>query len=146
MADADAELVAAWRYPDEHAFHDPGADADGRAALLDPDARGDAFWAVDSGSAGLVGYYSFARDHGDLEINLGLRPDLTGHGLGAAFLAAGLDFARDHFAPTRFVVWVATFDARAITVSERAGFRHGRVRTRAARGTEWEFLEMTRPA
>ena len=82
----------------------------------------------------------------DLEIGLGLRPDLTGRGLGAAFLAAGLDFARERFAPDRFTLAVATFNERAITVYKRAGFARGRVYMHWTNGAEWEFLEMSSPA
>ena len=58
----------------------------------------------------------------------------------------GLDFARAHFAPERFVLAVATFNERAITVYERAGFARDRVYMHWTNGAEWEFLEMSRQA
>jgi ribosomal-protein-alanine N-acetyltransferase len=115
--------------------------------LLEPTLRGDAYWAVKDDSDELVGHFSFKpREARTLEIGLGLRPDLTGRGLGGPFLAAGLEFAHEQFSPERFVLSVATFNERAITVYERAGFAHVRVYMHSTGGGEWEFLEMSRPA
>jgi [ribosomal protein S18]-alanine N-acetyltransferase len=77
---------------------------------------------------------------------LGLRPDRTGQGLGGRFLEAGLAYGRAHFEPKHFVLAVATFNRRAITVYERAGFTAVRVYMHSTNGGEWEFVEMRRPA
>jgi ribosomal-protein-alanine N-acetyltransferase len=115
--------------------------------LLEPSRRGEAYWAVKDDAGELVGHFSFKpKDERTVEIGLGMRPDLTGRGLGATFLAAGLDFARVQFAPERFVLAVATFNERAIKVYERAGFAPVRAYMHATAGREWEFLEMARPA
>ena len=87
-------------------------------------------------ASGLAGFVCFgaeaqvsgARDAGlyvadALDIGLGLRPDLTGHGLGDAFVAACLDHARRTRHPRSLRLAVAEFNQRAIRVYERAGFR-----------------------
>jgi ribosomal-protein-alanine N-acetyltransferase len=86
------------------------------------------------------------REAGTLQIGLGLHPERTGQGLGGAFLEAGLDFARSRFQPAQFVLSVATFNRRAITVYERAGFTAVRVFMHSTNGGDWEFVEMRRPA
>jgi len=146
MTQEEAEAVAAWHYPEPYAFYDWTADADDLRELLDPELRGEAYWAARDEADALVGYFSFKPKDDAVEIGLGLRPDLTGQGLGAAFLAAGLDFARGRFSPERFTLAVATFNERAIKVYERAGFVRDRVYMHSTNGAEWEFLEMSRPA
>jgi [ribosomal protein S18]-alanine N-acetyltransferase len=95
----------------------------------------------------LVGHFSFKpKDERTIEIGLGLRPDLTGRGLGGSFLVAGIDFARERFGPETFVLSVATFNERAIKVYERAGFAPVRVYMHRTADREWEFLEMSRSA
>ena len=85
---------------------------------------------------GLAGFVCFgaeaqisgARDAGlygadALDIGLGLRPDLTGHGLGDAFVAACVGHARRTRHPAALRLAVAEFNQRASRVYERAGFR-----------------------
>src|SRR5262245_2014090 len=146
LSQEDAEAIAAWHYPGPYSFYDWTADADDLRELLEPARRGEAYWAVRNDADALVGYFSFKPKEEVVEIGLGLRPDLTGRGLGASFLAAGLEFAREEFAPERFVLAVATFNERAITVYERAGFVRDRVYMHSTNGAEWEFVEMSRPA
>src|SRR5205823_5982292 len=95
----------------------------------------------------LIGFFSFKQaDRRTLDIGLGLDPEHTGHGFGAGFLEAGLEYARSHFEPERFVLSVATFNRRAITVYERAGFVRVRAYDHSTNGGIWEFVEMRRPA
>jgi ribosomal-protein-alanine N-acetyltransferase len=146
MAQADAEAVASWRYPAPFSFYDWVSDDDDLAELLNADRRGDAYFAVDDDQGELVGYFSFKPDGRTLVVGLGLRPDLTGRGLGGAFLAAGLDYAWEEFAPEEFSLSVATFNERAIKVYERAGFERTRVYMHETNGGEWEFVELRRSA
>ena len=71
----------------------------------------------------LVGFYYFEAKPPDLDYGLGLRPDLTGGGLGLEFFLAGLAFARERYRPRRVFLHVAAFNERARRVYERAGFR-----------------------
>jgi ribosomal-protein-alanine N-acetyltransferase len=79
-------------------------------------------------------------------VGLGLRPNLTGQGLGLEYLRAGLEFARERFSPWRFTLSVATFNERAIEVYERAGFWRGGVYTHHTHGADYPFLAMAREA
>ena len=147
LSQEDAEAIAEWRYPEPFSFYNWTADSEDLRELVDPSLRGQAYWAVKDDAGELVGHFSFKpKDEQTVEIGLGLRPDLTGRGLGGSFLDAGLDFARRRFTPERFVLAVATFNERAIKVYERAGFARGRVYMHTTNRAEWEFLEMSRTA
>jgi [ribosomal protein S18]-alanine N-acetyltransferase len=147
LTQAGAEAIAGWHYPEPFSFYDWAEDPNDLAELLDPALRGEAYFAVEDAAGGLVGYCSFKpTDQQALEIGLGLRPDLTGRGLGAPFVRAGLEYARSCFAPVEFVLSVATFNKRALKVYEHAGFTTTRVYMHSTNGGEWEFVEMRRPA
>lgn len=145
MTAADAEAVAGWRYPGVYKFYNMDEDPADLAELLDPVNWASLYRAVVSGGE-LVGFFSFAASEGVVELGLGLRPDLTGQGLGGSFLEAGLEYARGAYGATRFRLAVATFNERAIRLYEKAGFRRGAVVERQSNGGVYSFLEMEREA
>ena len=59
LAQADAEAIARWHYPEPFSFYDWAEDPDDLAELLDPAARGVAYFAVDDEAGELSGYFSF---------------------------------------------------------------------------------------
>jgi [ribosomal protein S18]-alanine N-acetyltransferase len=127
----DAHAISRWRYDGPYSIYD--GDPTSVDELLRPryfyhsvyDERGD-----------LAGYFCFGEDaqvrtgrrlgvyerESALDIGLGMRPDLTGRGLGKDFVRAGLRFARETYSPPAFRLTVATFNRRAIRVYERTGF------------------------
>lgn len=145
MSQADAEAVAGWHYEPPYDFYDFEADLEDLEEVLDPGRRaGDYHAAYLDGE--LAGFFSF-KVHGDaVEIGLGLRPDLAGRGFGLDFVEAGLEFAREEFEPETFWLDVATWNARARKVYERAGFMPGHVWTHTSGQGPVEFLRMSRPA
>ncbi len=153
MNDEEARAVVSWRYEAPYDFYDMANDPEGLEELLGPPELREGYYAVRSDGE-LVGFFSFGpggqlpsfdyADDGYLDIGLGLRPDLTGRGLGLEFLLAGLEFGRRHLAPAGFRLAVATFNERAIQVYERAGFRRVTVFTHHTNGGDYPFLLMTR--
>jgi RimJ/RimL family protein N-acetyltransferase len=113
---ADAEThreLQAWRYEPPYDFYDGDVDP-----VLNPER----YFAARDEDGALVGFYYFEPKPPDLDYGLGLRPDLTGRGLGLEFFLAGLAFARERYRPERVVLHVAEFNERARRVYERAGF------------------------
>jgi ribosomal-protein-alanine N-acetyltransferase len=143
MTEADANAVAGWRYPGEYAFYDSIRDADDLAELLDPAVWGRRYFAADAGGR-LAGFFVIKVQGEVADIGLGLRPDLTGSGHGAAFLDAGLRFAAARFGARRFTLAVAAFNRRAITVYERAGFVETERYRHHTNGADHDFVAMAR--
>jgi RimJ/RimL family protein N-acetyltransferase len=128
---------AAWRYPPPYDFYD-----DDGVPPLNPER----FFSVHEDGGAIAGYYYFDQREDAIFFGLGLRPDLTGRGLGLGFVKAGLDFARERFGPSRFVLDVAEFNERAIRVYERAGFSRTGTKTRFFEGWgDVPFVDMERP-
>ena len=118
--------------------------------MRDPARWGELEFAVDDAESGeLVGFLELDGDRGPgacVEIGLGLRPDLTGRGLGPAFVGAAMAFARERWHPTTFALDVFPWNERAIRAYERAGFERGEVYVRTfPDGNEVTFLRMARP-
>ncbi len=57
-----------------------------------------------------------------LDMGGGLRPDLTGQGLGAGVITAAFTFAQQKFAPKAFRATVAAFNQRALKVCQKVGY------------------------
>src|SRR5690349_24819820 len=96
MTQADAEEIATWHYPGEYAFYDADFIPESAGELLDPAQRGDQYHAARNADGELEGFAQLAPVEGATEMGLGLRPALTGRGLGQAYTAAVIDLARRH--------------------------------------------------
>jgi ribosomal-protein-alanine N-acetyltransferase len=131
MDEADARATLAWRYTGEYAVYNAGEGDEALAELLD---RRSPHYAARDERGELVGFFAFGTSaaittspepgiYGEdrsVLVGLGLRPDLTGKGLGLAFVNAGLALGREQFAPAAFRLFVMTFNQRAIRVYELA--------------------------
>ena len=148
----DIGAVARWRYPGPYAYYN--FDVLSLVTILFAQSLFSAisdptyFTATDERDQ-IVGVFSYIwHARGVLEVGLAMRPDLTGlgRGLRLTFVLAGLDFARQRFRPQRFYLTVATFNTRARTVYERAGFRPVGVTSSHHGGRKVELIEMMRNA
>jgi ribosomal-protein-alanine N-acetyltransferase len=129
---------ARWRYRRPYEIYDGDPQP-----VLNPER----YYEARGEDGALVGFYYFEEKGDALEIGLGLRPDLTGRGLGLEFLRVGMEFGRERFRPARIILNVAAFNERAIKVYERAGFREtGRHVRQFERWGDVEFVEMEESA
>ena len=110
----DLAEAATWVYGPPYEFYDRDKDTD----VKNPER----FFVARDEEGALVGFFYFEEQGEWLEYGLGLRPDLTGRGLGLEFTEAGREFGRAHFRPDRVKLNVAAFNVRARIVYERAGF------------------------
>lgn len=136
----ETEEIVKWRYPGPYSFFDADADEEDLEEFLDPEQREGSYCVYDDGK--LIGFFSFRKSGDTVDVALGMRPDLTGKGMGLSFFQAGLDFAREKYKPLNFTLSVAIFNKRAITVYERAGFKPHHTFIQATNGGNYEFLKM----
>ena len=146
----------AWHYEGPYAIYN-WQDDDDPSVMLD---RRSPQYAVRDERGELIGFFAYGSsayvwgvdephlysENNTITVGLGMRPDLTGKGLGLAFVQAGLDFAREQFKPDYFRLYVMTFNERAIRVYERAGFERVGIYVQHNALGDCDFLEMRRKA
>ena len=104
----------------------------------------------------LAAFFTFGADArvpgGDysapaLDIGLGMRPSLTGQGLGRSFVEAVIQFARDNFSVDQLRVTIDVKNTRAIRVWSRQGFEETQrfKPTKPAMGADL-FVVLEKPA
>ncbi len=143
MTAAFAADIVTWRYPAPYDCYDmTGADP----AFIVSDESG-YFALTDAGR--LIGFRSFGADgqvpggsydDSALDTGGGLRPELTGQGLGREAIGTGLEFGRRRFAPAAFRVTVAAFNLRAQRVVTSLGFRVTDSFAATTDGREYQIL------
>ena len=140
LSEEQAKAIAEWRYEFPYEWYDTAADPR-RVELFANPARREGLRAVVDDGGELIGFFNFVREGDEVRVGLGIRPDLTGRGLGAQFIEAGLRYAIDAWSPKRFRLWVAWWNERALRAYRRAGFREV-----AEHEGKRRFVEMERPA
>jgi [ribosomal protein S18]-alanine N-acetyltransferase len=143
MTQQEAEEIAYnWHYDGEYSFYDMEADREDLAEFLNPELRGDSVFTVYLGEE-IGGYYSVNQTAAaTYDIGLGMRPELTGSGMGLAFMKAGMDFVKSRFKPEIITLSVAMFNQRAIKVYRRMGFIDLDTFMQNTNGGSYEFLRM----
>jgi [ribosomal protein S18]-alanine N-acetyltransferase len=131
--EAYARQIINWRYPPPYHIYDlASSDPDDMETavsyLITPHFQ---FHCLMDEHDQIVAFCSFGIDGqipgGDysveaIDIGMGVRPDLTGKGLGIHFAQAVVDFASTSFAHSLLRVTIASFNLRAQRVWQKQGF------------------------
>ena len=131
MTEASARQILAWRYAPPYDLYNanPANLDEDIAYFVDPPNQ---YYEVLAETGAVVAFRCFGVDAqvpgGDystdaLDTGGGMRPDLTGKGLGLTVIRAGLEFGQRVYQPRAFRVTVAEFNERALKTCERAGYR-----------------------
>ncbi|WP_182199535.1 GNAT family N-acetyltransferase [Paraliobacillus salinarum] len=130
-----------WRYEGEFSFYNMTADEEDLTEFLNPVQRGDKYFIVTKDSEE-VGFFYFEYEGDLIDVGLGIKPELTGCGLGVEFIKAGLDYAISKYNPREITLSVATFNKRAIKVYKKVGFKSIETFMQDTNGSRFEFLKM----
>lgn len=130
MDNESANLIANWEYDGSYSLYNMGGSIEAIEEMLDG-----SYFKVLNESNELVGYFCFGKSAqvptnksgvydrlNAIDIGLGLKPNLTGNGLGLSYFTEGLKFAQENFKEEIIRLAVATFNQRAIKVYKKAGF------------------------
>ena len=141
------EIADEWKYPPPYDFYDMTADPEDYQEFVTPTLWPDFLLQVRRGGR-LFGFLSgdLSEEGRAVEIGLGMRPDLTGRGLGLMFMRRNLDWIREAHPGAEIRLSVASFNQRGIKVYRRSGFRVVRSFVQVTNGGEYDFVEMRRSA
>ncbi len=129
MTQVYAQELVSWQYEKPYDIYGYPESERKEAITYLTDKRNQ-FFAVVSKNR-LIGFRSFGKDgrvqggtYDDsyLDTGGGLKPDLTGKGMGAEIIQKGLTFGSVLFSTERFRVTIAAFNQRALKVCQRLGF------------------------
>ncbi|MDC2865661.1 GNAT family N-acetyltransferase [Bacillus sp. BP-3] len=144
----EAEEINTWQYEAPYELYSFTGEGETLKELLDG-----TYYGVCDEQDELIGYFCFGDnaqvpggreaklytgEHA-IDIGLGMKPVLTGNGLGISFLQAGLQFAKDKFRPENIRLSVAAFNERAIHLYMKAGFQ--KKVSFMSRGREFQLME-----
>jgi len=125
-------------------IYDMAADEDDLRIFMDTKNWQNTIRAVLNENDELVGWASFYTENDEFWLSLGLRPDLTGQGLGEAFVSECVRYAISQYKLIKHTIKlaVALFNQRAIKVYERAGFIATNKTVRDTHIGQVDFIEM----
>ncbi|MBN1148117.1 MAG: GNAT family N-acetyltransferase [Anaerolineales bacterium] len=155
-------IVEHWKYGGQYSFHDYANEADhiydsagwGKALFAALDENGDLvgeltieFYDQNDAPIEYADFNAEKLESAEMWIGFGLKPELTGRGLGVSFVRACLEFAVKWYDYKGEYVRLGApaFNERAIKVYEKVGFE---VFNRAAgeiNGREFEAVQMRKP-
>ncbi|MEH7461950.1 GNAT family N-acetyltransferase [Bacillus thuringiensis] len=144
----EAKEINTWQYEAPYEIYSFNGEDDTLKELLDG-----TYYGVCDEQDTFIGYFCFGdnaqvpggRDaklyttERVIDIGLGMKPALTGKGLGISFLQAGLQFAKEEFRPETIRLSVAAFNERAIHLYMKAGFQ--KKVSFVSRGREFQLME-----
>jgi len=144
MNEKHANDIANWHYDDVYSFYDMAADEDDLKILMDTKNWRDIIKAVLNENHELVGWAAFYTENEEFWLSLGLRPDLTGRGLGEEFLLQCVEYAVSGCKLTQNTIklHVALFNQRAIKVYQRVSFIETNKIIRDTHIGQVDFIEM----
>ncbi|MDH4367236.1 MAG: GNAT family N-acetyltransferase [Dehalococcoidia bacterium] len=139
-----ANDIASWHYDGTYSFYDMAADEGDLAILMDTKNWRDIIKAVLNETDELVGWAAFYTEKDEFWLSLGLRPDLTGQGLGEQFVSESVNYAISRYELIKHTIrlHVAVFNQRAIRVYQRVGFVETNRTARDTHIGQIDFIEM----
>ena len=138
------EISHNWKYSGIYSFYDMTADEEDLKDFLNEGNWDGHYFAVLNEESELIGFYSFHFEDEILWLGLGLKPELSGVGLGYEFVISGMNFVIENlnYRKNYVMLAVAYFNKRAIRLYEKIGFQSIEKYVQRTNGGEFEFVKM----
>ncbi|MDZ7671818.1 MAG: GNAT family N-acetyltransferase [Halanaerobiales bacterium] len=132
-----------WKYKSKYSFYDMTEDKEDLEEFLNPNKWENTF-AVLNDNNDLVGFYSYYFKEKIIWIGFGLKPELTGKGLGKKFVQKGIDYGIKTYQYDKeyIMLAVAEFNKRAINLYKKLGFSTVEKYEQKTNGGLYNFLKM----
>ncbi|WP_280768709.1 GNAT family N-acetyltransferase [Salipaludibacillus daqingensis] len=141
MTNEAALEIVEWEYNDNLSFYNIQNNLDDLDEFLNP-FKWNHYAAIYEGE-GLVGYFTFdPLNIHEVEINIGLHPDLVGKGKGYSFAEYAIKTAIEWYEPKKLLVDIPEFNQRAIRLFEKQGFQTVNRSLNILNGEEYLFVRM----
>jgi len=140
------EIVTNWHYDGIYSFYDMKADKDDLDIFTDKNNWRNIIFAVLNKKNELIAWSSYYMEDEIVWLALGLKPELTGKGLGEQFVSDCIQFikSKSHLNRRIIKLEVALFNQRAIKVYKRVGFTESAKITKSTHIGKLDFLQMTK--
>lgn len=135
------EIANHWRYEGDYSFYDADQDQEDYEELISEQRRGDSYFEAIYNNE-LVGYYAINQEDSEIEIGIGLRPDLCGYRRGKDFLLQVEEDILQHYHADYFMLVVAAFNLRAIKTYQSCGYVEYGKEDRQTNGGTYPFILM----
>ena len=126
LSQKNALIIAdKWHYNGQYAFYDMKNDQEDYDEIISPQLRKNNYFQVLDTNDNLVAFFCLDPDKEkkeQVEVGLGLAPDLTGHGQGSEFMTVIENYVKNNYDYQVIVLAVAEFNLRAIKVHQKAGY------------------------
>ena len=141
-----AKEILKWHYDGKYSFYDmefDKEDLEDFLEIIENDNWDNYYVAVDE-EENLIGMFTYNFNMDVMEIGLGLKPSLTGKGIGEHYVKAGIEYGLLElgFKGKQIKLSVANFNTRAIKVYKKIGFKEVCRYIQTINDEKYEFITM----
>ena len=148
LSQKNALIIAdKWHYDGQYAFYDMKNDHEDYDEIISPQLRKNNYFQVLDTNDNLVAFFCLDPDKEkkeQVEVGLGLAPDLTGRGLGSEFMSVIENYVKNNYDYQVIILAVADFNLRAIKVYQTAGYVQTGTEMVHSNGGIYKFNIMTK--
>ena len=137
------EIANEWKYEEKYSFYNMTEDPEDYEEIISPVLRKSNYFQVVENNE-LFGFFVLEQSADIVDIGLGMKPELTGNGLGSQFISLIIIYVKQHYLVSVSTIRlnVAKFNIRAQKCYEKSGFIKTREYQQPTNGALYPFVEM----